>query len=70
MLGSELLVFVMNTLSLFLYSRLLYGAFSLPFITATLLPRFLIALAKGILYGLITPSILMRLSVVTYNGRR
>jgi biotin transporter BioY len=70
MLGSELLVFVMNTVSLFLYSKLLYGAFSLPFITGTLLPRFLIALAKGIVYGLITPSVLMKLSVITHNGRR
>ena len=70
MLGSELLVFVMNTVSLFLYSKLLYGAFSLPFITGTLLPRFLIALAKGIVYGLIAPSVLMKLSVITHNGRR
>lgn len=70
MLGSELLVFVMNTVSLFLYSKLLYGAFSLPFITGTLLPRFLIALAKGIVYGLITPSVLMKLSAITHNGRR
>ena len=57
-------------LSLFLYSKLLYGAFSLPFITGTLLPRFLIALTKGIVYGLITPSVLMKLSVITHNGRR
>lgn len=70
MLESELLVFAMNTVSLFLYSKLLYGAFSLPFITGTLFPRFLIALAKGIVYGLITPSILMKLSVITHNGRR
>ena len=67
---SELLIFVLNTVSLFLYSRLLYGEFVLRFVTATFLPRFLIAVVKGILFGFITPKILMRLSKVTHNGRK
>lgn len=68
-LAGELLVFAMNTVSLFFYSRLIYGAFSLPFITGSLLPRFAIACAKGIVYGLITRPILVKLSRVTHNGR-
>lgn len=70
MLISELGVFVMNTISLFLYSRLLYGAFSWPFVAGTLIPRFMIALLKGIVFGIVSPKILMKLSVVTHNGRR
>ncbi len=69
MAAAELLVFAMNTVSLLLYSRILYGAISLPFVTATLIPRFLIALGKGIVFGLIAPAILIKLSIITHNGR-
>ena len=69
-LVAELLVFLMNTVALYFYSKILYGAFSLPFITGSLLPRLLIALAKGIAYGLIARPILIKLSRITHNGGR
>ena len=67
-LGGELLIFALNTVSLFFYSRIIYGAFSLPFITGSFLPRLAIACAKGFVYGLITRPILVKLSKVTHNG--
>ena len=69
-LAAELLIFALNTVALFFYSKLLYGAFSLPFITGSLIPRFLIAAAKGVVYGLIARPILIKLSRITHNGGR
>ena len=70
MFGSELLVFILNRISLFFYSKLLFGAFSLAFVTGTMLPRLGIAIAKGLAYSIITPTILRRLSSITHNGGR
>ena len=67
---SELLVFVLNRISLFFYSKLLFGAFSIAFVTGTALPRLAIAIAKGVFYAAITHSILKKLSRVTHNGGR
>ena len=66
----ELLIFLMNTVSLFLYSKLLYGNYSWAFVLPALPTRFLIAVLKGIAYALVTWPILIKMSVITHNGKR
>jgi len=66
---TELVIFACNTVSLYLYSKIIFGEFRMSFVLGALLPRLLIALAKGAVFGGITRPVLVRLSPITKNGR-
>ena len=57
MIGAELVITALNTVSLILYSHI-YGFFTPAYILAPLLPRFLIAIAKGSVYANVMPPVI------------
>ncbi|MCR4750720.1 MAG: ECF transporter S component [Eubacterium sp.] len=65
----ELLIWIMNTGAIYADSKI-YGYYYPTIITGMLAIRCVTAVIKGLVLGLISPSILKMLSRITYNGRR
>ena len=57
MIGAELVITTLNTVSLIIYSNI-YGFYTPAYILAPLLPRFLIAIAKGSVYANVMPPVI------------
>ena len=68
-LAAEVMIWAMNTGAIYADSKI-YGYYYPTIITGMLLIRLVTAVIKGIILGLISPSVLKLLSKVTYNGRR
>ena len=68
-LVAELMIWAMNTGAIYADSKI-YGYYYPTIITGMLAIRCVTAVIKGLVLGLISPSILKMLSRITYNGRR
>ncbi|MBQ9420995.1 MAG: folate family ECF transporter S component [Lachnospiraceae bacterium] len=66
---SELLIFVFNTLAIYVDSKV-YGYYSYAYVWGAIGLRFVIAVIKSVIFGLVTPGILKRMSRITHNGGR
>ena len=65
----ELLLLVLNTGVIYTDARL-YGYYSFSYVFGAVGWRFLISVAKSLVFGLFTPSLLKALSRYTMNGRK
>ena len=65
---SELLIFVFNTLAIYVDSKI-YGYYSFAYVWGSVALRLIIALVKSVAFGLIVPVILKKMSRLTHNGR-
>lgn len=63
----EIIIFAVNT-GVLVIDSLIYGYYSAPFIFGTLGLRLIVASGKGLVFGMILPGVLKKLSVVTRNG--
>ena len=65
---AELVIWALNTGAIYADAKI-YGYYYPTIISSMLLIRMLTAIAKGVLFGLLSPSVLKLLSRITYNGR-
>ncbi len=65
----EILVWALNTGVIYVDSKI-YGYYTPAYILGALFIRFVIAVAKSVVFGLLMPPVLRRLSRVTGNGPR
>ena len=65
----ELIIWALNSVAIYADSKI-YGYYYPTIVTGMLLIRAVVAAAKGVLFGLISPKILKTLSRVTHNGQR
>ena len=65
---AELLIWALNTVAIYVDSKI-YGYYTFAYVFGALLIRFVIALVKGIAFGLIIPLILKSMARYTKNAR-
>ena len=65
---SELLIFVFNTLAIYVDSKI-YGYYSYAYVWGAIGLRLVIAIIKSVVFGAVTPLVLKKMSRITHNGR-
>ena len=68
-LAAELIIWALNSGAIYADSKI-YGYYYPTIVTGMLLIRAVTAVIKGVVLGLVSPSVLRLLARITYNGRR
>lgn len=68
-LFAELIIFIFNTLAIYVDSKV-FGYYSVPYVWGKVGIRLLICIIKSVVFGIFTPKILIKLSRFTGNGRK
>ena len=64
----EIMIFAVNT-AVILIDSLIYGYYSAAYVFGSLGVRFVLCIGKSIVFGIVMPGILKKMSRITHNGR-